>query len=488
MSTAELEINILNMFDKLKISPYLYAIEVTDDRDKWVELCDLYNNIKGISKILTLTTEDTKNLWTFIDMFLSIAPGIYKRPKNTSKIPLLMKLYLDRECDLFDNVNDYLDYNDTLDDNIILNIKKPNCVKEWFLFDDELLLNNALDKSEAIEKFQRYSDAYDKLTNGTISNLESIKQEYNKKIQDLYKLLQNTPEPASKRSKHEDDDADDMEEPDKKKHHSELSSELENIFLEQFKDVLKTIERENEKLYAVYTGLTHKKKRHQILKDAYKQYIISCYNSEKEREEKESLKRSIERLESDKERMMNLHREIEHAKDIEIQNLRQQAGDVAYLCNSLRDELNKCKNSSHSKDHEIQKLQQQISQSMTELKSEQEKMLIMKDVDIQKLQHQNNEMVTVCNSLRDELSKCKSEIQELRSKIDKPATIVPIQTNFGLKFDQYIQRYPLVAKQMSLKDAPPKIAELIQIRKQIDLNVEMVMESLLEKHLKRILG
>ena len=105
MSTAELEINILNMFDKLKISPYLYAIEVTDDRDKWVELCDLYNNIKGISKILTLTTEDTKNLWTFIDRFLSIAPGIYKRPKNTSKIPLLMKLYLDRECDLFDNVN-----------------------------------------------------------------------------------------------------------------------------------------------------------------------------------------------------------------------------------------------------------------------------------------------------------------------------------------------------------------------------------------------
>lgn len=433
MSTAELEISILYMFEKLKIAPYFYCIEVSDDRDKWTELCNQFNRIKGISKILTLTSEETKNIWNFIELFLSIAPGIYKRPKSPQKIPLLMKLYLDRESELFDNINEYLDYNDSLDENTVLNFKKPFYVKEWFLFDDELLINNALDKTEAIEKFYRYSEAYDKITNGTIGTLESMKQEYNKKIQDIYKLIQSVPEPSlekvsNKKAKHEDDETEDVEETaDKKKHHSELSTELESIFLEQFKDVLKTIERENEKLYMVYTGLTHKKKRHQILKDAYKHYIISCYNSEREQQEKEMCKRTIESLKMEKEGVIKLNVEMRNTKDVEIQKLRRQTDDLAFLCSTLKEQLQVSKNEQAELLHKLENVQVQ------------------------------------------------------------PVVIEP-KTNFLDKFDKYVQRYPLIAKQMGQKDPTPRIAELNMLRKQIENNVEMVMESILEKHLKRMVG
>lgn len=374
----------------MKLSMLLHKLGVQDQfshpepdliTGEWEQLLKSFEALGKKSDVLGLTAQDTREIWTFVELFNKLMPGLYCNRKIEGKeMSLMLKLFLERESQFFDNLaqfetsSDFFAFENLLD-NLTLEKYTRQSAKEWFLFDDDPQLGTACAKADALSRFQRYAQEYDRHTRGVLSSRDKLREDYEGQITELNSRISDLEAQRKSRGESQHD----------------FSAELLVIF-----DVICKNTREKS-LLEIKEGLSRKPSRHDILKAAFQTYLESQLDKSLSRRRLGELARESEALQVKLCELESMHKKIQ----LERAQLLEEREDFADDTRAQNLEVSSLREQLKSAKDRVAELEQIVKQSESRSQREIEQT------------HETERLLSEMIALRD------SQIRDLQRELEK---------------------------------------------------------------------
>ena len=176
------------MLEDLNLTGMFSNLEIDNNDEKWKELIRQFKTLGARVEILRSTGDDHRTVWNFVELFNELMSpfGIQEHKALDGKSPFILKLLLNKEMNIFENVlnmnifDSQSQHEDLFDEAILSGYQKPNN-EDWFIYDSDMVLKNAKEIKALFDKLMRYAELYERLSNGEFKTFDAYCAEASKK-------------------------------------------------------------------------------------------------------------------------------------------------------------------------------------------------------------------------------------------------------------------------------------------------------------------